>query len=61
MIDTMENNASRTKEKIRPRIAMAASWEIRHREMPHSFFRVCVGGFYSCMCLIESALFHNDV
>lgn len=28
----------KNKGEIRPRIAMAGSWEIRHKEKPYSFF-----------------------
>lgn len=45
MMDTRENAARKNKEEIRPKTAMAGSWEIKHREKPHSsffFFLACV-------------------
>lgn len=48
----------KNKGEIKPRIALAASWEIRHKEKPYSIF---FSGSYSRICLIESALFHNTV
>lgn len=42
-MDTRENNARKNKEEIRPRIAMAGSWEIRHKEKPYSFLVVFLG------------------
>lgn len=49
----------KNKKEIRPRTAVAGSWEIRH--WGKARFSFCVSGSYSRMCLIESALFHNDV
>lgn len=56
MIDTVESTVMTVK-------AIAASREIRHEEEATfvSFFLVCVGGSYSRVLLIESALFDNNV